>query len=106
MIIVIIMMIMVIMTIVTIMKTIVIALMILMVNFYVVYYKSDQVCHENSGNHYDHGDNENSDNHDDHCNRNDDLVGQLLCDLLQVRSGLSCAINKMRFVIYFYAAFN
>ena len=77
-----------------------------------IYYKSDQVCHENSGYHDVHGDNDNDNNHDDHCNcndhcnRNDDLDGQLLCDLLHVRSGLSCAINKMRFVIYFYAAFN
>ena len=63
-----------------------------------IYYKSDQVCHENSGNHDDHGDNDNSNNHEDHCNRNDDLDGQLLCDLLQVRSGLSRAIDKM---IYF-----
>ena len=82
------------------MMTIVIVMMILMVNIYVIYYKSDQVCHENSGNH-DDGDNDNDNNHDGHCNRNDDLDGQLLCDLLHVRSGLSCAINKMRFVIYF-----
>ena len=66
-----------------------------------IYYKSDQVCHDYSGNRDDHCDNDNDNNHDDHCNRNDDLDGQLLCDLLQVRSGLSCAINKMRFVIYF-----
>ena len=56
-----------------------------------IYYKSDQVCHcnDNSDNHDDHGDNDNSNNHEDHCNRIDDLDGQLLCGLLQVRSGLS-----------------
>ena len=60
------------------------------VNFYVIYYKSDQVCHENSGNHDDHADNDNNNNnHDDHVGRIDDLDGQRLCDLLQVRSGLS-----------------
>ena len=85
MIIVAIMMTMMIIMIITIMMIMLVVLMILMVNVYVIFYKSDQVCHENS------------DNHDDHCNRNDDLDGQLLCDLLQVRSGLSRAINKMIF---------